>query len=62
MVFANIRAVSDVRSMLTTDLGQKTNPPVAEGCEANAQRSLDDGFTTVEINRMAATIPHRLIL
>lgn len=60
-VFANIRAVGIERSMLATDLGQKTNPPVAEGFAAFAQKLLDAGFTQTEINRMAATIPHSLI-
>jgi hypothetical protein len=60
-VFANIRAVGIERTMLATDLGQKTNPPVAEGFAAFAQRLLDAGFTGAEINRMAATIPSNLV-
>ncbi|MFN0123755.1 MAG: DUF6282 family protein [Blastocatellia bacterium] len=60
-VFANIRAVGVERTMLATDLGQKTNPPVAEGFAAFAQKLLDAGFTAAEINRMAATIPAGLI-
>jgi hypothetical protein len=60
-VFANIRAVGVGRTMLSTDLGQKTNPPVAEGYAMFAQRLLDAGFSIAEINRMAATIPHSLI-
>jgi hypothetical protein len=60
-VFANIRAVGVERTMLSTDLGQKTNPPVAEGYAMFAERLLDAGFTVAEINRMAATIPHSLI-
>jgi len=47
--------------MLSTDLGQKTNPPVAEGFAMFAQKLLDAGFTTSEINRMAAAIPRSLI-
>ena len=61
MVYANIRAVGVERTTQATDLGQKTNPPVAEGRVAFSQRQLDAGFTNVEISRMAATIPHRLI-
>jgi hypothetical protein len=61
MVFANIRAVGVERTTMATDLGQKTNTPVTEGCVAFAQSLLDAGFTTVEINRTAATITHRLI-
>jgi len=60
-VFANIRAVGVERAILSTDLGQKTNPPVAEGFAMFAQQLLDAGFTGAEINRMAATIPHSLI-
>lgn len=60
-VFANIRAVGVERTILSTDLGQKTNPPVAEGFAMFAQKLLDAGFTTAEVHRMAATIPHSLI-
>lgn len=60
-VFANIRAVGVDRTILSTDLGQKTNPPVAEGFAMFAQKLLDAGFAVAEINRMAATIPHGLI-
>jgi hypothetical protein len=31
MVYANIRAIGVERTAQATDLGQKTNPPVAEG-------------------------------
>jgi Family of unknown function (DUF6282) len=60
-VFANIRHTGIECSMLSTDLGQKTNPPVAEGFAMFAARLLDAGFTTAEINRMAATIPASLV-
>ena len=60
-VFANIRRTGIERTMLSTDLGQKTNPPVAEGFAMFAQQLLDAGFASAEINRMAATIPHGLI-
>lgn len=60
-VFANIRAVGIERTMLATDLGQKTNPPVAEGYAEFAQRLLEAGFTGKEINQMAATIPGSLV-
>jgi Family of unknown function (DUF6282) len=60
-VFANIRAVGVQRTMLSTDLGQKTNPPVAEGYAAFAQRLLDAGFTGHEIHHMAATVPASLV-
>ncbi len=60
-VFANIRRVGVERTMLSTDLGQKTNPPVAEGFAMFAERLLGAGFTRVEINLMAATIPASLL-
>lgn len=60
-VFANIRATGIERSMLATDLGQKTNPPVTEGFAMFAQRLLDAGFTVAEIHQMAATTPARLV-
>ena len=43
--------------MLATDLGQKTNPPVAAGYAEFAQRLLNAGYSAKEINLMAATIP-----
>jgi hypothetical protein len=60
-VFANIRRTGIERTMISTDLGQKTNPPVAEGFAMFAQQLLDAGFASAEINRMAASIPHSLI-
>lgn len=60
-VFANIRATGVERTLLSTDLGQKTNPPVAEGFAMFAQRLLDAGFTAAEIKLMAVTIPGSLV-
>jgi Family of unknown function (DUF6282) len=60
-VFANIRQVGIERSMLSTDLGQATNPPVAEGFAMFAQRLLGAGFTAAEIHTMSATIPASLV-
>ena len=37
-VYANIRRVGVERNMLSTDLGQATNPPVAEGFAMFAQK------------------------
>jgi hypothetical protein len=47
--------------MLSTDLGQATNPPVAEGFAMFAQKLLDAAFTKAEINAMAVRIPARLL-
>lgn len=60
-VFANIRQVGVERSMLSTDLGQATNPPVAEGFAMFAQKLLDAGFKAADINRMAAVNPAGLV-
>ncbi len=60
-VFASIRETGCERSMLSTDLGQATNPGVAEGFALYAQRLLDAGFTVDEIRRMAVTNPAELV-
>jgi hypothetical protein len=60
-VFANIRRVGIEQNMLSTDLGQATNPPVAEGFAMFAQKLLDAAFTKAEINAMAVSVPARLL-
>lgn len=60
-VFANIRRAGVERAMLSTDLGQATNPPVAEGFAMFAQKLLDAGFTAGEVNRMSAVTPGALV-
>ena len=60
-VFANIRTAGAQAAILSTDLGQATNPPVAEGFAAFAQRMLDAGFSAAEVNHMAAVNPARLL-
>ncbi len=49
------------RTLISTDLGQTINPPVAEGFAMFAQRLLDAGFSPDEIKTMAVTIPTRLV-
>jgi hypothetical protein len=61
VVYANIRQVGIERTMLSTDLGQATNPPVAEGFAMYAQRLLDAGFAAAEINHMSTTVPASLL-
>jgi hypothetical protein len=56
-VFASIRAVGGERCILSTDLGQPINPPVAEGFALFAQRLLDAGSLSAEIRRMAVSNP-----
>ena len=60
-VFANIRRTGVERTVLSTDLGQATNPPVAEGFAMFAQRLLDAGFSVAEIRTMTSTIQSSLL-
>ena len=59
--FANIREAGVSRALISTDLGQTINPPVAEGFAMFAQRLLDGGFTADDVRTMAVTNPTRLI-
>jgi hypothetical protein len=59
--FANIRQAGVARAVISTDLGQTINPPVAEGFAMFAQRLLDGGFTADEVHTMAVINPTRLI-
>ncbi|HTA72328.1 MAG TPA: DUF6282 family protein [Bryobacteraceae bacterium] len=60
-VLDSIRKVGPERCVLSTDLGQTINPPVAEGFAMFAQTLLDAGFSTEQIRRMAVTNPSELI-
>ena len=44
-VFESIRQTGPERCLLSTDLGQTINPPVAEGFAMFAQKLLEAGFT-----------------
>jgi hypothetical protein len=59
--FANIREAGVSRAIISTDLGQTINPPVAEGFAMFAQKLLDGGFTADDVRTMAVTNPTRLI-
>jgi hypothetical protein len=59
--FANIRKTGVSRTVISTDLGQTINPPVAEGFAMFVQRLLDAGFSAGEVRTMAVTIPTRLV-
>jgi len=52
-VMDSIRKVGPERCLLSTDLGQTINPPVADGFAMFAQTLLDGGFTVDQIQRMA---------
>jgi len=60
-VFESIRRTGAERCVLSTDLGQSINPPVAEGFAMFAQRLLDAGFTAAEMRRMAVENPAALM-
>jgi uncharacterized protein DUF6282 len=59
--YANIRKAGVARAVISTDLGQTINPPVAEGFAMFAQKLLDAGFTADEVRTMAVTNPTRLV-
>jgi hypothetical protein len=59
--FANIRKAGVSRAVISTDLGQTINPPVAEGFAMFAQKLLDAGFTADEVRTMAVTNPTGLL-
>ncbi len=59
--FANIRRSGVANTVISTDLGQTINPPVAEGFAMFVQKLLDAGFTPDEVRTMAVTNPTRLV-
>jgi hypothetical protein len=59
--FESVRKVGAERVVLSTDLGQTINPPVAEGFAMFAQKMLDAGFKAADVRRMAVTNPAALI-
>ena len=60
-VLSAIRKVGPARCILSTDLGQTINPPVAEGFAMFAQRLLDAAFTVEEVRRMTVVNPGALV-
>jgi uncharacterized protein DUF6282 len=61
LAFDNIRKSGVSRTVLSTDLGQTINPPVAEGFAMFAQRLLDAGFSIDEVRTMTVDNPTRLL-
>ena len=59
--FDSVRKVSPERVVLSTDLGQTINPPVAQGFAMFAQKMLDAGFSKGDVHRMCVTNPTALI-
>ena len=60
-VFEGIRRVGPERCLMSTDLGQKVNPPVAEGFARFAEALIGAGFTSADVRRMAVTNPLALV-
>ena len=61
LAFDNIRKTGVSRTLVSTDLGQIINPPVADGFAMFAQRLLDAGFSVDDVRMMAVTNPTRLV-
>ncbi|MBX5450095.1 MAG: cytosolic protein [Thermogemmatispora sp.] len=61
MLFAAIRAVGPERTVLSSDLGQRSNPPVVAGLLDFADRLLAAGFTPREVRRMLVENPAWLV-
>jgi hypothetical protein len=53
-VLESIRKVGPERCILSTDLGQAANPPVAEGFAMFADKMLDSDFSFDQVRRMTA--------
>jgi hypothetical protein len=60
-VFAGIAAAGVEQTIISTDLGQVANPPVAEGLAAFAQMLLDHGWDQADVKAMTVGNPSRLI-
>ncbi len=60
-VIESVRKVGPEHCVLSTDLGQTINPPVAEGFAMFAQRMLDAGFGVAELRRMTVENPRALL-
>jgi hypothetical protein len=59
-VFEATRAVGPERTVLATDLGQLSNPPVEDGLALMADAFLAAGFTEDEVRTMAVANTRRL--
>jgi Family of unknown function (DUF6282) len=56
-VLASVRKVGPERCIISTDLGQPINPPVAEGFAMFADKLLEVGFSVQQVRQMAVTNP-----
>jgi hypothetical protein len=60
-VFTNLRATGAEGAVISTDLGQAANPPVADGLADFADRLLGAGFAEDDVRTMAVVNPARLL-
>jgi predicted metal-dependent TIM-barrel fold hydrolase len=60
-VLESIRRVGPERCIVSTDLGQTINPPVADGFAMFADKLLEGGFNAEQVRRMAVTNPSDLM-
>jgi hypothetical protein len=60
-VFEGIAAAGVEQTIISTDLGQVANPPVAEGLAAFAQMLLDNGLDEGDVKAMAVGNPSKLM-
>jgi hypothetical protein len=60
-VYACLRATGAAGAVISTDLGQAANPPVADGLADFADRLLAAGFSEEDVRTMAVANPARLL-
>jgi hypothetical protein len=60
-VFANLHATGPGAAIVSTDLGQAANPPVADGLADFADRLLQAGFSPDDVRQMAVVNPANLL-
>jgi hypothetical protein len=59
-MFEGIRATGAEHNVLSTDLGQKSNPPVEDGLPLMADRMLEAGFSEDDVRTVAVTNSRRM--
>jgi hypothetical protein len=59
-MFEGIRATGVENNVLSTDLGQRINPPVEDGLPLMADRMLDAGFSEEDVKTVAVTNTRRM--
>jgi len=61
VVYENLRATGPEGAIISTDLGQAANPPVADGLADFADRLLAAGFSEDDVRTMAVANPAALL-